>query len=899
MFGEAQASPESLMSERFVQRILTTSMSLLSNAFKSNQTVPEASLFIVQLMSTEMVEKRDERSGNRPQQAKVLAMPESISDEEVKAKIAPVAKGKDLLPMNSISTSHFLLPFGGKGIFVTNLPTFTMLTADRQAFQALADIPPQFCSNATQKSIRKMLQASNRFIASKGTLPSWIDRWVHGFNIEVGRPYYEIYSTPTKTMKPYELLSYQAKEFVRDLIAEKILVFNETPDLLTTSDPYDVPGVSIYIAWESHAGPAYGSRLKKDPDVVAAVNDVILFLTKHLKNIGLVKTSYYKTDLHFDTVTAFYRWLLIKRPLWVTSMLTPKLQVYERVDLETAEVLKTRPYYRGNFHWVKLFAPIIAAYKQKLALFYQGGSNAVGHSWVHGGATKLLRWVLATPLNDLRVCSYADDQLWVFNLDGKLFVMGPDAIQMDFNVTRDRGYVFMEIFDQMFPKASVFWRNSAQLMCILAFSHPVIVYKAMTYYKKDRLSTGASGTTEFDGLVSMEIALDLRTRFSSWISEKKRDFTELQSFVTKFCQSTIVKFKPETLSLIKIPNFTNRRTVYWFPVKFLGFNLVVIGKSPKGYVALPTQEPQDLVKSLIFPRMISKLQYNDLTLSRFIQIVFNGVYLFPALYNAVLFKFDQLLKTVGFEEPDSEGKQREVTYQPKEDGFLSIEGFGDVALEFWEKNKRFPTRQECYEVMIGPYKPELFPPLNFEQVRQPAETTETSTIPETTFKNQFAKLPDLIAEFHPPVISVEDVGTAVRNPAKKVYKPKKPKIAEPSKAFKTKGSKFEVTPEDLEGPKGKSWADMMDEEEEFSRAEALQEMMERDLKEEREDQEREKSHFKDDEETPLRRGKQEEEEEREEDFDFGLPSSHLHHAIENESFQLYDTESDPENDFSE
>lgn len=759
---------------------------------------------------------RTKRAGTEAKPRQVPPSPKAPDDNEIRLLLAPALSctnergGKLLIPTIPLNVAHFEVAFHGTGKYVVCLPSWTSLRQDAQVFQALNSLPPRLCDDPHQKALRKMLSDTDNYLATFGTPAAWLSRFVKGMLIPYITPPWRRNSTVDSTIL--------ANKFIEELISWDILSFRRskrTSGLLTEENPHDRVQYNLDVNWESRAGPAYNNRKKSDPDVINSMKQIVDQIAKHLRSIG---DPYYKNSL--PSVDALITWMFQKKPLWVSCFLTPKMEIYETKPGAILEMEKVRPYYVFNYHFVYLFSPIISSMKKKMTSFLESGSWAVGFSYAHGGSSNFVNWIKNTPLHQVRAAVYADDNTWVFNVRGHLVMKSPDIVIADNHVHRDRSLTFMAVFDQLFPNASRYYRNCAILLSKMAFTHIVILYHAHTYLKTDKLFTGAVGTTEFDELLSFEMVYLLKTLWSDFVASDKyppRDCTSdaalkaVDIFMDQFLPKlNWVTLKPETITswLFRVRKDTAGNSLPTFvPQKFLGFYQYIIGETPDGdLISVPTQEPLQLIKTLVFPSAPSKEEPNSLTLSRMYQIVFNGCYLYPCIYNALALRFNTLLSTVGYTAPDEKGEAKPVHYTVLFHALPQIQSVPDLST-IWEKSKRFPTRQECFELFVTAPKDAVYYS-NFNLVSEVLPTSsELDETPLSDFSKILIKNQDFLFSEKVPHIPAERSGQPVRRPKSAPGTRSRGQMEEPTKLASASKALTQ------KGEKTKRWAEMVEEEE--------------------------------------------------------------------------------------
>lgn len=799
----------------------------MSNQFKTNKVSSEAQEFIRKMMKDTAAPKR-EHSGKEVVANPPPPAPKAPEEGEIKSYLARATKLDSVTVTVPMPLHSMLIPppkTGSKAKVVTNYPVWITCGVDTQVWQALNVIPKENANDFQQKSIRNMLKTCNNFVATTGTVRSWLDRFVKGMTQEAIKfPY------PWLTKEPFG--NYGADKYVSHLMEYKILCMDYdaiAQDWLTEKTYSDRARYEITYNYESRAGLLYANRKKDDEKTYNVMIETCDFLTKHLAAIGTAHNNkYYKGEQSFQSVLQFYNWMVQNRPLWVAAALSPKMEVYERAeawDPETGEpfleLTKTRPYYVFNYHWTYLFAPITSALKKVMVPFHKGGTWAIGFSWANGGAQKLMKMIEDCPVDEFRVAMYGDDTFWVFNIRNKKYLWGPDITQADSHVVRAMGPLMRSVCSQAFPNMSNYYKNLIELWTIMCFRHPTVVYKAHTVFKKNHLSTGINGTTEMDTLLSMHLVDEVGKYWMDFLEKLEEtpnlSDREIREELWKYlgevqARMKYITLKPATLDLFSWSHVENTSKPYFVPVKFLGFHLLIIGRMVHQsghdmFAAVPVQEPLDLVKSLVFPRVVGGTALNNLSLTRMYQICFNGLYMFPPLYNACFVKFNLIRKSVGYSSP-KEGEPEEIHYEVKPDMFENNASMpvADFAFEL----KSYPNRQAVFDFMLGS-APRKWTFMLFENLNvnsQPfSSTTDFEEVEPVLFNTLNTEtMSDFL--FHTPIqdIGPQKSGQLVakglsakqkQEQRERAERMKPTKIAKESRVWKKKGGRQDMETADL------------------------------------------------------------------------------------------------------
>jgi hypothetical protein len=321
-------------------------------------------------------------------------------------------------------------------------------------------------------------------------------------------------------------------------------------------------------------------------------------------------------------------------------------------------------------------------------------------------------------LNQCRFASYADDQLWAFNIGGWIFVRAEDIKQMDSNLGVDVGQVLFAKIKLVFPNMHKVWENVARLMTIVQYVHPVIVNKSDTFLKKTALSTGITGTSEADQTMSEMIQMRLQRSFYKWIStQNTKDLSQneaslmLSSFLTAFKDKlhtdTGIAFKPE--GDINFPLRPYYDKPFLLKATFLGFHMMCVGKDGGQNLWIPFKPQKELVEELLLPKRKSSLNETEIFLSRTFGISFNGLYLYPHLYYSFKKEFDLKLKT-----PMTTNTGETATPNPSFDQMIDSIALDIDYKQLFEKWKTLPPREFYMAFFLSKLnKPEFYKPFEF------------------------------------------------------------------------------------------------------------------------------------------------------------------------------------------
>nr|UHS71792.1 MAG: RNA-dependent RNA polymerase [Permutotetraviridae sp.] len=249
----------------------------------------------------------------------------------------------------------------------------------------------------------------------------------------------------------------------------------------------------------------------------------------------------------------------------------------DRYEIEKLEE-KTRPYFNFPFHWTALFSILSQSYSKALKVFHQGGNNAYGFSWAHGGAGKLVEWAQAqqevTGKTPPGFIAYGDDVDIYYRLDGQLHRISPDFTQMDGSVDSDTVSVVVDmVVDAHAPPGSVFrgfWVEVGKVWKRMALN-PNFLLDGTTVYRKPKgegLATGVVGTTLFDTAKSV-------LAYKAWaleVASGKRDLLEESPARRYFQEAHGLEIKEGTWNPQQVPEPAEGGL--FSPNKFLGMQIV-------------------------------------------------------------------------------------------------------------------------------------------------------------------------------------------------------------------------------------------------------------------------------------------------------------------------------------
>nr|WPV63112.1 MAG: RNA-dependent RNA polymerase [Wufeng shrew permutotetravirus 7] len=322
--------------------------------------------------------------------------------------------------------------------------------------------------------------------------------------------------------------------------------------------------------------------------------------------------------------------LAAEHPAWFLVRLKNKTEVYERAQLKN----KTRPYYEYPAFLNVLWSFLEWNFENHKTTFLEDPEsvNAVGFSWLDGGARKLVDWIngrykhlyrdvvppqgesqtvfdarvaaqeeFANRPGNLRGLIYSDDNCWVYTtVSGERLGCNPDYKQMDagfeknffrLEFERMKRWWQGEIGDERLDN---FWLQLLSMQHRFACQHLLLVWGSRVYMKESRLSTGVSGTTHFDGDRSALLLAILQRKV------EETPLAERDSFVLEKLPAWLMKW---TGAVIKPETWVWKRTTISqpIPLPFLGMK-VVLATGGNRQEPLPTPPIEHLLRSCLNPK---------------------------------------------------------------------------------------------------------------------------------------------------------------------------------------------------------------------------------------------------------------------------------------------------------
>lgn len=251
---------------------------------------------------------------------------------------------------------------------------------------------------------------------------------------------------------------------------------------------------------------------------------------------------------------------------------------------------KCRPYFAYPFHWQALFSMISQPFSKSLKQFYEGGVNAYGFSWAHGGGSKIAEFAksigeLGTKEGRPRFYVYGDDVDLFYRVKGVLYRVSPDFRQMDGSVDAECVDLCIKyMLDTVVLGAATkegkspeeikevyyFWKTVGSVWRKMACDPPFIVDGTKVYQKPqcNGLCTGVVGTTFFD-TVKAAFAYDA---YCTQVHEYKMRGLLTASKATEFFRTLGLEIKEGTWNPSPVLEQPSPGQL-WSPNKFLGVQL--------------------------------------------------------------------------------------------------------------------------------------------------------------------------------------------------------------------------------------------------------------------------------------------------------------------------------------
>jgi hypothetical protein len=250
-----------------------------------------------------------------------------------------------------------------------------------------------------------------------------------------------------------------------------------------------------------------------------------------------------------------------------TATLANKYSLMERADL----LKKVRPYYRFPAAASFLFQVYTQPLQDAVFGFWEdkGSASALKFSWSGGGLRRLQTWARACK-DGFSFLFYGDDLLFLFKINGKVYVSAPDCQFMDMTLIKDWVKVCGGFTSRSYGKKfGELWMNILSLHMKLAWSPKVILEKAYTVLKASGLCSGIVGTTLFDNCASGVVCREFK------LQEDDAKGVKIPADLEKWSTRVWAMVK-EKLGLVLKPG--TGKWVEWdvervpLPVKFLGYS---------------------------------------------------------------------------------------------------------------------------------------------------------------------------------------------------------------------------------------------------------------------------------------------------------------------------------------
>lgn len=288
---------------------------------------------------------------------------------------------------------------------------------------------------------------------------------------QMGRKCVSILKFPTGKVKPGRAL-----KLLRDLMPV---------DLAKLPDPSEDVGVLVSHVETSAISSAGAPYWRSKAECYEDIMEVLPMVVEAIKTPGgLEKLQRSQTELFLA-------------------------EVKNKQDRYEDPTMKTRPYESFPAHFQFLFSALSQPFCHALKLFPEGGTNAYGFSWAHGGATSVADWARAIPKRAARSYHYGDDaDLYYRDSKGVLWRVAPDFKQMDGSVDSDTVKLSLKYILDCYwrawpdtpPGVRKFWEVVAKLWAQMT-SDPLFLIHGTGVYKKkstDGIFSGVVGTTFFD-----------------------------------------------------------------------------------------------------------------------------------------------------------------------------------------------------------------------------------------------------------------------------------------------------------------------------------------------------------------------------------------------------------------
>lgn len=280
-------------------------------------------------------------------------------------------------------------------------------------------------------------------------------------------------------------------------------------------------------------------------------------------------------------------------------------EVKNKQDRYEDPTVKTRPYESFPAHFQFLFSALSQPFCHALGLFPDGGVNAYGFSWAHGGATRVAEWARAIPKRAARSYHYGDDaDLYYRDSAGVLWRVAPDFKQMDGSVDADTvklaiKYIldcYWRAWPETPPGVKKFWEVVAKLWAQMT-SDPLFLIHGTGVYKKksaDGIFSGVVGTTFFDTVKAAIVYSHYRDMLEtdpSYLKEEK---------AVPFFREYGLEVKEGTWEPEQVREHPTEGELF-SSQKFLGMQLLWV-QGPREVQLVPFLPEEDWLKLILVPR---------------------------------------------------------------------------------------------------------------------------------------------------------------------------------------------------------------------------------------------------------------------------------------------------------
>jgi len=285
----------------------------------------------------------------------------------------------------------------------------------------------------------------------------------------------------------------------------------------------------------------------------------------------------------------------------VTVCMSPKLEAYKRsklwdkttyAGLDDADV-KTRAIFIWPGWIASAIGPLAQAYRREFPLFTENplSPNAIGMSWAHGGAQKVVDHFLNLADGEESCLVYGDDILYGRREGDTVVFFAPDVKAMDLSLRRVHADGFLHLLRSVYPNLPIEVQRFLPIFAPLMVTAPILL-ESMVLRSKGGLRSGAPLTSELDSFVSLMVYTLYQMR--------KEEGQHFEDVAPKLARELGLRYNEETLK----PHVFHEGDTS-LGVTFLGVSIEYV-ETPHGAGWIPKRSDADTAKSLVCPKLVSE-----------------------------------------------------------------------------------------------------------------------------------------------------------------------------------------------------------------------------------------------------------------------------------------------------